>query len=73
MHYVEDNVPITMWTEKNVSIMESKHGKDVALEHPNKKNRKMIMCCVPNLTLTALVMACYSDDDNKVLIHLFHS
>ena len=42
----------------------------MTLEHPNKKelNRKMIMCCVPNLILTTLPMASYSDDDDKVLI-----
>ena len=69
-HYVEDNTPIKMWMEENVRIVESEYGKDVILEYPNKKelNVNVIMCYVPNLTLTTFPMASYSDDDNKALI-----
>ena len=69
-HCVEDNMPIAMWIEENVRMMESKYGKDATLECPNEKelSRKMIMCCAPNLTLTTLPMASCSDDDGKALI-----
>lgn len=37
-YVIEDDAPIAIWMEENVKILESKYGKDVILEYPNKRN-----------------------------------